>query len=875
MELKNYQQRSLETLRLFLDKARTVGPEQAFSLAADEGAGSYKPILDENNAVVAALEKTPYVLLRIPTGGGKTIMGAHIIRTAEAYLNRQLPLVLWLVPTKSIKTQTLDAFKNPKHPYRKELDAAFGGQVAVFDIADNGMIRPQDIADNVCLVIGTMATARVADTEIRDFYDDKEDLEPHFIAMGKDLPELEMTANGKRAKFSFANLLRIHRPLIITDEAHNANTGLAYSVYERLAPSAIIEMTATPDMQASNILVRVSASELKAESMIKLPVVLKEHTDGWEECLQAALQRREYLAGLTPGETPDYIRPILLIQAENKGGTATVEVIHKHLIENELIPPENIKIATGDQRELEGVDLFDPKSPVTIIITKDALREGWDCSFAYVLCSLTMQRSGTAIEQLLGRVLRMPYARARKNPELNRAYSHVVSPFFGSVAQELTDDLEAMGFNPVEAAQALAVQPVIDLKGGQTGALLPQTLTLTLPKAPDFSAIPAGDRAKVEVVANADQTGFVLTVTGQVDEVTQEAIILTLPKRFQAEASRRLVHHNVRAVALATPATKQLEFKVPRLMIRQGELVLEVSADLLLDATGWNIHYHPADLANFRYNEQTKTFLVDIDGDEVGWTPTAEPQVAYMQGLAADWSIVELIEFLEKRVRQIDIRPVELVEWIRRGVSNLVDRGFDLAQLVRGKFVLARKLEEQIVVARKVASENNYQQVLFAPDALLEAPMEFGYQFDPNSYPMRYPCPRIIGWKKHYYAVPGDLPHKRKDGSLAEEFQCAIALDMLDEVDFWVRNLAHDSQFSLPTATGKTYPDFIAKLKDGRLLVVEYKGGDRVSNDDSKAKALMGALWQKSSNGKGIYLMGTKSANGLDIHGQLKAAVAT
>jgi type III restriction enzyme len=874
MDLKDYQKRALATLRDYLADAKLSGPSSSFDKNADEGAAAYKPIIGRDQVAVRELEQTPYVLLRIPTGGGKTILGAHIIRASEEYLDRALPLVLWLVPSKTIKSQTLDAFKNPRHPYRMELDRAFGGKVVVFDIADNGLIRPQDIADNVCLVIGTMATAKVTDTEIRDFYDDKEDLEPHFLKLGSNLPTLEMTKDGKRPKFSFANLLRIHRPLIITDEAHNENTGLAYEVYERLAPAAIVELTATPDQSTSNVLVRVSASELKAEHMIKLPVVLKEHTDGWEECLQAALQRREYLATLAPAELPDYIRPILLIQAEGKGGTATVDVVKTHLVENERIPVEHIKVATGEQRELDDVDLFDPSCPVTVIITVAALREGWDCSFAHVLCSVTMNRSGTAIEQLLGRVLRMPYARLRKHPDMNRAYAHVVSPAFGVVAQEFTDDLEAMGFNPVEAAQA--VQPSMDLKGGAVGGLLPQTLVLTLPKAPDLAAIPAVDKPKVKVEPAEDNKGFVVTIEGQLDALTQDAIVEALPKKHQAEAKRRLVHHNIRAAAAETPASKQAEFRVPRLMMKQGALTLEVSADLLLDANGWEISEFPADLSSFRYNEQTRTFLVDLEGDEVGWEPSEEPQVAYMEGLAADWTERELVLFLDRRVRQKDINQAELVEWIRKGVAELTDRGFSLTQLVRGKFVLARKLGEQIISARQKASEKNYQTILFAKDASVEASMTHAYRFDPNSYPMRYPCPSNNKWKKHYYAVPGDLPHKRKDGSLAEEFLCALAIDTLPEAEFWVRNLVHKSQFSLPTSTGNTYPDFVVMLKDGRLLIVEYKGGDRVSNDNSKAKAQIGALWMASSGGKCVYLMATKKDDqGRDIHEQLRHAIET
>lgn len=879
MDLKNYQRRTKEVLGLFLAQALVEGPDAAFYACAEpDGEGNrptYRPILDDNKNPVPALADVPYVCLRIPTGGGKTVLGAHIIKQASnTYLEREYPLVLWLVPSKQIKTQTLEAFRNPRHPYRKELDAEFGvGKVQVFDLADNGTIRPSDMAENLCLVIGTMASARVGDTEIRDFYADKEDLEPHFLKI-TDLSGLEINEEKGRPKYSFANLLKLHRPLVITDEAHNATTSLSFQVYERLAPSLIVELTATPDMSSSNVLVRVSASELKAEHMIKLPVVLKEHIDGWEECLQAALQRRAYLATLAPGEAPDYLRPILLIQAENKNMTATVETVHKHLTENEQIPANQIAIATGDQRDLDKIDLFDPSCPVTIIITKDALKEGWDCSFAYVLCSLTQQRSGTAIEQLLGRVLRMPYARERKQEELNKAYSHVVSPSFGQVAQELTDDLEGMGFNPVEAQQAIT--PALDLKGGATTTTFAQpTLVLTLPKEPDLTNIPAGDRDKVKVEANQEKTGFLVTVQGQVDETTQGAIVETLPKRMQAEASKRLAHHNVRAAAVReTPASKQTPFEVPRLMFKQGALVFEVSADLLLDMNGWSINDYPADLSSFKFNEQTKTFEVDIDGESVAWTPVAEKQTAYMQGMAGEWTDKELVDFMDRRVRVQDITRPELVEWIRKGIQSLFQRGFDLAQVVRGKYVIARLLDAQIIDARTKASQANYQDTLFANDAPVEASFDYAFKFYPNAYPMREPCAANVKWQKHYYAIPGDLPHKRASGKLAEEFSCALTLDMMDEVDFWVRNLVNPSQFSIPTATGRHYPDFVAKLKDGRLLVVEYKGGDRVSNDDSKAKAQMGHIWQKASKGKAVYVMATlKDQQGRGVEEQIKAAI--
>jgi hypothetical protein len=56
--------------------------------------------------------------------------------------------------------------------------------------------------------------------------------------------------------------------------------------------------------------------------------------------------------------------------------------------------------------------------------------------------------------------------------------------------------------------------------------------------------------------------------------------------------------------------------------------------------------------------------------------------------------------------------------------------------------------------------------------------------------------------------------------------------------------------FRLLTAADKFYPDFVAKRKDGRILVVEYKGDDCISNDDSKEKKSVGALWEERCHDK-------------------------
>jgi type III restriction enzyme len=278
-------------------------------------------------------------------------------------------------------------------------------------------------------------------------------------------------------------------------------------------------------MATSNVLVRVSASQLFAEEMIKLPVLLEEHLDGWDVALRHALLRRQELEEIAKKE-PDYIRPILLIQAEHKGGEATVETIYEHLTgeDGERIEKDWVKIATGDQRELDGIDLFAPDCPVRVIITMEALKEGWDCSFAYVLCSVSGTKSATAIEQLLGRVLRMPYARTRDQAALNKAYAHVVSPYFGAKAVEFTDHLESMGFSRLEAAQNLPVQPSLIPGGGEHPALKVETLRLTTSKKPDLANVPAGDLRNITIKPAEEEGKFEVEVKGAIQPESVEAI---------------------------------------------------------------------------------------------------------------------------------------------------------------------------------------------------------------------------------------------------------------------------------------------------------------------------------------------------------------
>ena len=876
LALKLYQERALGRLQAFLEACRLEAHSQAFATTVDVGLRTeYRPM--------PGLPGVPYVCLRIPTGGGKTVMGAHIIRlTGTAYLEREFPLVLWLVPTTQIKTQTLEAFRDPRHPYRIELDTAFGGQVAIFDIAEFTQIRPADLGTKACLVVATTAALRVENKDGRRVYEHNEALEPHFAGSIKHLEYLDRRENGEAAA-SFCNLLRLHGPLVIMDEAHNATTELSYTVYERLGPKAVVELTATPDTSSSNVLVSVSAFELKQENMIKFPVVLQEHLGEWQAAVSAAVARRKTLAGLALKE-PDYIRPILLIQAENAKGVATVEMIKAHLLETDGLDPKAVAIATGESREIDGVNLFARDCPIEVIITMQALKEGWDCSFAYVFCSVAQVKSDTDIQQLLGRVLRLPYATPRSQIQMSKAYAHVVTESFAAAAGEITRSLQAIGFDPFEAAAAIKrepPQPGLGLAGGGAVPVTAPVVVLALPKPPDLTGVPASDMGRVRWIPALTGEGGQLELTDEVDPLTVEAVLQVVPRKERAALAEQIALHQQHVITVKAPCTKGAVFSIPRLCaVDQGELEL-VDRGAVAANFSWDLLSSPADFSSLHFDEATMTFEVDLgDNQRVQYRQVKNDVATYLPGFAADRTEVDLIGWLDHEVREPSVRQPVLREWIRRAIDGLLrDRGFSLAQLLKGQFVLRRKLQEQLTLAKERAYRSGFQQFLALGDDTIVVSTEPGHAFvypaDVSAYPGRvYYQNDAYRFTKHYYPLVADLTERTQAGALSEEFLCAQAIDLLDEVEFWVRNLAHPSQFWMPTASDRTYPDFVARLKDGRLLVVEYKGGDRITNVDSKEKRMVGELWARKSGGRGVYLMAQKTDElGRAVREQLLAAI--
>ena len=426
--LKDYQIQTLASLRKFLEKTVSLNSAKlAFYAQTDRAYES-----------IPALPELPYVCLRIPTGGGKTILAAHSISiAADSYLRSDVPCVLWLVPSQTIREQTLATLQDRAHSNRRALAERFGENVRIMTVADALYAKRADYDGGAVVIVATIQAFRVEETEGRKVYEANGELMDHFTGLAKGLREvLEIGPSGDPVQ-SLANVLRLRRPMVIVDEAHNARTDLSFDTLARLKPSLIIEFTATPvtpeehkpekGIYASNVLHHVSAAELKAAEMIKLPVILRGRSDPRENIGDAMAWLDELTTTASAEEkmTDEFIRPVMLIQAEPKSkdkSTLHAEEVKKLLIEDFRVPESHVVVATGDTKGLEGVNLFDRDCKIRFIITQQALKEGWDCSFAYVLCSVAEQKSPRAVEQLLGRVLRLPRASRKKHEEIGRAH---------------------------------------------------------------------------------------------------------------------------------------------------------------------------------------------------------------------------------------------------------------------------------------------------------------------------------------------------------------------------------------------------------------------------------------------------------------------
>jgi len=840
--LKSYQIEALDWLGKFLKRCReSNNPRESYAQTTLEWrdiALPYHPL--------SSLEKVPYACVRIPTGGGKTLVaGMAIERVNRSLLEAPFSVTLWLVPSEPIREQTLKALRDNTTILCRSV-ATVLGDFTVLDIDEAICVTPHVLNGSNTIIVATMQAFKQEDTGRLSVYKENGYLMEHFD---------DLAGKAQRGNGSLVDVLRLRHPFVIVDEAHNQGTPLAFETLARFEPCAILELTATPDRtwQPSNVLFSVSASVLHSEDMIKMPINLVQRPN-WMDALRDAIACLNELQQEAEAEKitgSGYLRPVMLIQAERKDAdheTLTPERVKKALIDDFNLPAQEIAIATGAVDEIDGINILAEDCPLRFIITVDKLREGWDCPFAYVLCSLRNTSSATAAEQILGRILRQPYARKKEHSGLNMAYAYLTSTNFAATVESLKDGLVRNGFERQETRDLIHTpdsQPEDDLFSQQ------MNFTYGAPELPEPVDIPNNLAKKIEITPENGTITLKGSFTENQKKILKEAFkTLEGKNAFELAVSRM---HQPRKAQQPTPSEQGELFAVPVLQYRQADLWEQFDDTHLLQGS-WRLLDYSAELPTFTKSYQKidgGSLYVDSNAEKIKFTYFNEKTVQQVQfDYHSGWTRVDLVAWLERNIFDDTILPDEKAAFLNKAVEWLLSKNFTLDELIYDKYRLRTVLEDKISNAKKQALNQVYQSLLLNKEDFIVNDQS-QVIFEQGRYAYDFIYSGFVDLPKHFFPQIGNL---KRTG---EEYECALFLaTQLESVIFWVRNVERKkTSFSLQTASDRFYPDFLCQMENGTVMAVEYKNMRDWDLPENIEKRQIGELWEKRSNGKCFFIM--------------------
>lgn len=876
METKQYQKHSLHWLQRYYQKCRlmqqaedTFPASTAFtSVTAEIHEGQGLPY-----APVKQVPGIPYVCLRIPTGGGKTLVACEAVSLGvKDLLQKDRALVLWLVPSDTIRSQTLARLQDSADPYRQSLDTNLGN-VAVLDIEEATRMKRALLDSHTVVVVATMQAFRRKDMSALNVYKNNGELMSHFENLPAELLEIVEKEPEGYFNQSLVNVFRIRRPFVIIDEAHNARQPLSFETLRRLNPSAVLELTATPNLKAqtvredgetfenppSNVLHSVSAYALKAEEMIKLPIYLR-YREPWDALLGDAIGLLKHLGGearLEEALTQEHIRPIMLLQAQPEykdKASITVEVVEAKLKEFG-IPADEICVHTGDRRGLDGINVLTKASKVRFIITVQALKEGWDCPWAYVLFSVAEMSSSKAVEQILGRVLRMPRAKRKQRDDLNNAYAFVASTKFDEAAKALKDGLIASGFEGQDAEELVIERMLLPGETAEQPKEPESRVTAKLSDVPQ-AALPMD---VIDAVTWDARTGE-FTVEKPLTKEQEEAVVRwagteRAKVEVRAAVSRRAGRVPGTAKAKSSPVDSGLVFAVPVMALKQGDLFHQIEEDDLIERNDWTLAKSEADLPEFIIPTEQRGIVIDIEKNAITdreklqsrFLADTDRQQRLLESSTA-WPAAKLIVAIARAFPHDGLTDAEMDIWLQRVIAGLEKRGITLEQMTAHRHRLFKAVSARVNELEKLSRKQVSEKLNFGNGyGTVYVTLSCVFTF-PNAYPVgdRY---HGLELPRHYYKEIGAMND--------EEVKCAQVIAHDDRVECWVRNLEREPKrsFWIQTSTDKFYPDFVAKLRNGKILAVEYKGLDRATTDDTKEKERLGKVWEERSDGQCVFEM--------------------
>lgn len=855
MELKQYQKEVIADLDSYIGYVEKYNcPDVAFhKFWEDKGVliSSYDNyyLHPYNNSI----PEVPHVTVKVPTAGGKTFIACNALSTIFKHMPAEKPkIVAWFVPSDTILKQTYKNLNDPSHPYRQKIDSHFGNAVCVVDkesaLFGHG-ISPTEIREQLTIFVLSVQSFAANNKDGRRVYRENENLAEYAKLYDT------MTARVEGSdETGLIQVLSYLNPIVVIDESHNFKARLRMDMLKSINPCFILDLTATP-REKSNIISFVDAIKLKRANMVKLPVIVYNHRSTNDVILSAIQMQRslEQKAVAMEAEGGRYIRPIVLFQAQPKtdDDNITFDKIKNKLVEIG-IPEDQIKIKTANKDEIKNTDLLSRDCPVRYIITVNALKEGWDCPFAYILASLANKTSRVDVEQILGRVLRLPYTTRHKEELLDLSYVFTSSNDFRNTIESVIEGLNRAGFSkkdyriaetpPEIAAPAPTEQPSHGLFDSNDEPELSTPEIVSADDDVDEQINP--ETIKTTIAAPAANTG-----TAELESFARQE-----SENYNQQAAQQTdnndIPNDIKDMINTYPIKDVFVDKAGSLVLPQ--FVKKASVNLIfadeyvpLDkkmlAEGFDLdkYDHNIDFTRAE-SEAVRVDLERSSGDEYAVTRRNlnVNQLAFIKQhfatLSPESKQLQLAEMLAKSIRFDEISEPQVARYIKKAIEGVDSE--QLEELYANDWQTKNTIRHKIESLLTVYQEKKFKEWLDTGQIKCQP---------------AYRLPERITVKTKSIGLAKGL-YTEEESINGFEYDVINAVANVGNVRFWHRN---------PSRAGfcingymNHYPDFIVQLYSGITVLLETKGDDR-DNSDSRAKIELGRTWANKAGEQYRYFM--------------------
>lgn len=867
MELKNYQIQVIRDLERFLE---LLIEKQSISSAYStlwNGKGVNVGI-DGMPPYNSELAGVPQVCFKVPTGGGKTFLAANSIKPIFDSMPHIHPkAVVWLVPSDAILTQTYRTLTDKNHNYRKKIDVDFGNKVEIYSkqqLLNGQNFNPTSVSDNLSVFVLSYDSFRTSKKDGRKAYQENGSLLP-FVRFKQDSGSLLEDTD----ETALIQVIRKLNPVVIVDESHHATSKLSKEMLQNFNPSFVLDLTATPK-NGSNIISFVDARQLKAENMVKLPVIVY-NRKSQEDVFVSAISLRRKLENEAVEEQKNggrYIRPIVLFQAQPRTNddSTTYDKI-KHTLIDMGIPESEIAIKTADRDELKNIDLSSHDCSIRYIITVNALKEGWDCPFAYILATVANRTSSIDVEQILGRILRLPNTRKNEREVLNLSYVITSSNAFYATLDKVVAGLNAAGFTskdyriddyveqdtefPVEQAGNIQTELKLDNDvTDDTSNVSDEIDSLNV----DFVREQISPFVNNENMESQSQSEVNDAVKDMLDhaktqnelywkdfEETEEEYVPVPP-----EVGNKMKHYKVNQLYVSEAG----QIEIPQFMIETGRSLFSEHEHQVLTKENLYAGFSLLDKDTVIDFDSIDSEIARIDIDDSDAMPKAWKLQGFDSQNVKQWFDEQPSDrkmrlckdmIIKKLSKNNAVNDRDLEVYVDRIIQNLTEDQLTDMEQTPGIYVLK--------INKKVNSLlNEYAKKMF---------YEWVEQ-DKISCQPSYKLPKEISPTETIASIPKSLYNEEEKFDTEYERKVVMELSSLNNIKWWHRNMARKG-FAINGAVN-AYPDLMVRTESGKLLLIETKG-DQLENSESREKAEIGAKWAEMAGRMYKYYMVFETKN--------------